>query len=422
MSKYNENQLGYRKTQIGWIPEDWKDTKLNLLGSFKNGINKDKDDFGFGTPILNLQDVFGNNEISSIPDGLVNASKSEIARYSLKKGDVIFVRSSVKPEGVGLTSVIQEDLPDTVYSGFLIRFRPQKGLFEKAYLRYCFYQYGFRKELLRRSTISANTNVNQVALSSLSIPIPLLPEQQKIAEILCSWDKAIDLVGKQMAAKEKLRKGLMQRLLPGNLIGDIAVDELPDGWQTYQIREVLKRERRPVQVEKDQVYQEIGIRSHSKGIFHKEETTGEKLGNKSVYWVIPDRFILNIVFAWEQAVAKTTSAEKGMIASHRFPMYKPKDDLLDLDYLLYFFQTPYGKHLLSLASPGGAGRNKTLGQNRFMKLSITLLSIDEQRTIGSLIKLCDQELDVLKKRENALRRQKQGLMQKLLTGEVKVKV
>lgn len=128
------------------------------------------------------------------------------------------------------------------------------------------------------------------------------------------------------------------------------------------------------------------------------------------------------MFAWEQAISKTTKTELGMIASHRFPMYKPKDGVLDLDYLLYFFQSPYGKHLLGLASPGGAGRNKTLGQETFRKLSIKLPPIEEQRKIGILLNACDREIEILTKYEVALKKQKQGLMQKLLTGDVRVNV
>ncbi|WP_019488072.1 hypothetical protein [Kamptonema formosum] len=65
-------------------------------------------------------------------------------------------------------------------------------------------------------------------------------------------------------------------------------------------------------------YKQIGIRSHGKGIFHKEAVTGRELGNKRVYWVHPNAFVVNIVFAWEQAVALTSSDENGFIASHRF--------------------------------------------------------------------------------------------------------
>ena len=130
---------------------------------------------------------------------------------------------------------------------------------------------------------------------------------------------------------------------------------IPSDWKIVPLRKLLRRVKRPVEVEANKLYREIGIFSHGKGIFHKEERTGASLGNKSVYWIEPNCFVANIVFAWEQAIAKTTDAEEGMIASHRFPMYKPKAGTLDLDFLVSFFKTPQGKYLLGLASVEAVG-------------------------------------------------------------------
>jgi type I restriction enzyme S subunit len=188
-------------------------------------------------------------------------------------------------------------------------------------------------------------------------------------------------------------------------------------WEPAKIRDIVKRVRKPVTVEANKKYREIGIYSHGKGIFHKEERTGASLGNKSVFWVEPDCFVVNIVFAWEQAIAKTTAVEQGMIASHRFPMYKPKDGILDLDYLVYFFKTPRGKYLLGLASPGGAGRNKTLGQEAFLDLSIPLPPYSEQKKIAEILGEWDQAITLTERLIAAKQRRKKGLMQQLLTGK-----
>src|SRR5690349_9638331 len=115
--------------------------------------------------------------------------------------------------------------------------------------------------------------------------------------------------------------------------------DVPAGWKLNSVGSLLKKVRNPVDIEPRRLYREIGIRSHGKGIFYKGERLGETLGSKSVFWIEPDCFIVNIVFAWEQAIAKTTIKEIGMIGSHRFPMYQPIAGELDLDYILYFFKT-----------------------------------------------------------------------------------
>ena len=124
-------------------------------------------------------------------------------------------------------------------------------------------------------------------------------------------------------------------------------------WVKQKVSDLLQKVSKPVAVDPGNVYREIGIRSHGKGIFHKEPIKGKELGNKRVFWVEGDTFVVNIVFAWELAVANTTEAEKGMIASHRFPMYKAYKNKTVVSYIKYFFLTNRGKELLYLASPGG---------------------------------------------------------------------
>ena len=165
--------------------------------------------------------------------------------------------------------------------------------------------------------------------------------------------------------------------------------EFNDEWEEVVLATLFNKVRIPVTVESDKYYRQIGIRSHGKGIFYKDEVLGKELGNKRVFWIEPDVFILNIVFAWERAVAKTTQKEIGMIASHRFPMYKPKEEKLNLDYITYFFKTEKGKNLLELASPGGAGRNKTLGQKEFDNLRFKVPVLKEQEKIANFFTILD---------------------------------
>lgn len=197
------------------------------------------------------------------------------------------------------------------------------------------------------------------------------------------------------------------------------VGVIPNDWQLYRTDNVLKRVRNSVNIIADEEYKQIGIRSHGKGIFYKETVSGKELGNKSVFWIEPNCFVANIVFAWEQAIGKTTKNEIGMIASHRFPMYKPQANKLDLDYLVYLFKSKRGKYLLELASPGGAGRNKTLGQGEFAELEIALPPFKEQQKIANILTTYDEAIikqeELIKEKEQL----KKGLMQKLLNEKIR---
>lgn len=192
---------------------------------------------------------------------------------------------------------------------------------------------------------------------------------------------------------------------------------LPNEWTVLRVGECLQRVEMPVKIQPNQLYTQIGIRSHGKGLFYKEPVTGAALGNKSVFWIEPNCFIVNIVFAWEQAIGKTTQAEVCMIASHRFPMYRPIDNKVDINYLIAFFLTKRGTDVLEGASPGGAGRNKTLGQDRFSKSMVVLPPIEEQQKIAAILTTQDKVIELKEKLLAEKQRQKKYLMQVLLTGK-----
>ena len=191
---------------------------------------------------------------------------------------------------------------------------------------------------------------------------------------------------------------------------------IPVDWDVVFASEILERYSLPVQLENDRSYREIGIRSHGKGIFHKGETTAKDIGNKRVFWLKPNTLVLNIVFAWERAVAIASENEKGFIASHRFPMYEAKDNC-NLSFLLRYFLNPRGNFELQLASPGGAGRNRTLGQEAFQKVRVPLPPLPEQERIATILNTWDEAISKQAELIALKEKRKRGLMQKLLTGE-----
>ena len=192
-------------------------------------------------------------------------------------------------------------------------------------------------------------------------------------------------------------------------------------YSTKNISDIANRVINPVLVEDGVEYTEIGIRSHGRGIFHKKKTTSVDIGNKRVFWIEPNLFIVNIVFAWEQAIAVTSEKEVGKIASHRFPMFKASKEEVSTEYLHRFFLTKRGKHLLGLASPGGAGRNKTLGQKEFEKLKVKLPEVKEQNKVTSFLSTVDKKISLLKQKHEKLVLYKKGIMQQLYSQQLRFK-
>jgi type I restriction enzyme S subunit len=117
-------------------------------------------------------------------------------------------------------------------------------------------------------------------------------------------------------------------------------------------------------------------------VFHKDPILGAELGDKDVFWIEPGTLVFNIVFAWEGAVALASEAERGFIASHRFPTYRIDPEQADPRYVLFYLLSDAGRFLLEDDSPGAAGRNRTLDRNKLLKEWIRLPSLPEQKAIA----------------------------------------
>ena len=212
MQKIFSQQLRFKDDDGKKFPK-WEEKKLGEVGVLKNGIAKGKEFFGTGKKFINLQDVFGKTKLYFNDYGLVEVSDKELEENNLRKGDVLFVRSSVKPEGVGLSCVVMEDLLDTVFSGFIIRCRfSDTSIIDINYSTYCFLESNFRTELLKKSSSSANTNINQDNLANLRFKLPCIKEQQKIAEILSALDAKIELENQKLEHWQQIKKGLLQQM------------------------------------------------------------------------------------------------------------------------------------------------------------------------------------------------------------------
>lgn len=204
-------------------------------------------------------------------------------------------------------------------------------------------------------------------------------------------------------------------------VSQLRFKEFDGEWSKRKLTSFLEKISKPVTVNPEQYYVEIGIRSHGKGIFHKEPILGKALGDKRVFWIVEDALVLNIVFAWEHAVAKTTMNDKGLIASHRFPMYLPRKNQASINFITFLFLTKKGKNYLELASPGGAGRNKTLGQKNFEELVINIPTLPEQIKIANFLTAIDERINQLTRKKELMTQYKQGVMQQIFSQQLRFK-
>jgi hypothetical protein len=140
--------------------------------------------------------------------------------------------------------------------------------------------------------------------------------------------------------------------------------------------------RRPVTIDPDGSYPELGVRSFGKGTFHKPQLPGIEVGTKKLFTVESGDLVFNIVFAWEGAVAVASSGDAGRVGSHRFLTCVPDPDRATADFLRFWFLGDEGMLALGQASPGGAGRNRTLGIKALEAIKVPVPSLEGKRCSG----------------------------------------
>ena len=194
----------------------WDTALIGDFLDFKNGLNKGKEFFGYGTPIVNYTDVYKKRGLKKADiRGKVCLTPDEIHRFDVRKNDVFFTRTSETPDEVGMSSVLLENVENGVFSGFVLRGRPKNDMFVPEYCKYCFSTEAVRNAIITGCTYTTRALTNGKQLSAIELPVPPKPEQEAITEALTDIDTLIVNLEKLIAKKKAIKQGALQELLTG---------------------------------------------------------------------------------------------------------------------------------------------------------------------------------------------------------------
>lgn len=211
-------QLLTGQTRLKGFHAEWGRATFGELFTFKNGLNKAKHFFGFGTPIVNYMDVFSNGKILCTRlTGRVSLSKQELSNFDVRRGDVLFTRTSETPEEVGMASVVGDEPNETVFSGFLLRGRPRSGVLCDEFKAYCFRSSFVRSQIVSKASYTTRALTNGRLLSGVVLPVPPLAEQSAIAAALSDMDAEILGLETRRDKTQALKQAMMQELLTGRI-------------------------------------------------------------------------------------------------------------------------------------------------------------------------------------------------------------
>ena len=390
----------YKQTPIGLIPQDWEVKTLTEIGKVVTGNTPSRKDLTLWNgdfcwvTAKDFKEKYIYDSIEKITErGCKNAR-------ILPKGAVLITCIA----SIGNNAIAAVPLATNQQINSIIVSNDTSN-------EWLYYQLDFFKQNLGLlASKTAVPLVNKSDFEKLQIPLPPLPEQQKIAEILSNWDKAIQEVQLLIKKLEVRNKALAFSLLRGRLVNKNSRKISLSKFLTFTPREIEKPTEN---------YLALGIRSHGKGIFHKPDSDPKAIAMDKLYEVKENDFIVNITFAWEHAVAIISKEDEGGLVSHRFPTYVIDQKTVSVEFFRHIILQPFFKQMLDNISPGGAGRNRVLSKKDLLKLEISVPSLQEQHSIAEILNTAQQELKQYQEKLKALQQQKKGLMQQLLTGKLR---
>ncbi|HHX7303647.1 TPA: restriction endonuclease subunit S [Legionella anisa] len=209
-------QLLSGKKRFFEFNDDWNEYSLQELGTTYNGLSgKSKNDFKQGKPYIPYVNIFNNPRIEVTKLELVTIKSGE-KQNQVKYGDIFFTTSSETPHEVGMSSVLLDDLDETYLNSFCFGFR----LNDFKHLLPSFAQFYLRNESIRKDISSlaqgaTRYNLSPTRLMKIKFNLPSVSEQQKIASILSTADREIEVIKEKLKGLNQEKKALMQQLLTG---------------------------------------------------------------------------------------------------------------------------------------------------------------------------------------------------------------
>jgi type I restriction enzyme S subunit len=257
---------------------------------------------------------------------------------------------------------------------------------------------------------------------NILLPLPPLPEQRKIAEILSSWDKAIELLEQLITAKRKLKQGLMQQLLTGKK----RFKEFESSkWETYHFKEIFKRVTRKNTIGNSNILTISG----NHGLINQRDFFNKRIAADKLdgyYLLKKGEFAYNKSYSngYPLGAIKRLDRYEAGVLSTLYICFKISNPSVNSDFLAHYFEAGIlNQQIYGIAQEGARNHGLlNISVTDFFEILLRLPSLSEQQKIASILSTADTEISTLEKQLAAYKQQKRGLMQQLLTGKKRVKI
>ena len=389
-----EVKAGYKKTEIGIIPEDWEVKKLgkvfNLKQGIQCGIEKQKQELKDG--LVRFIRIIDLTSISELPRYIDDPGSS----HHIKKNDLFMVRyGNPGLLGYGYDGVIANNL---------FSMKP----LSKQNRQYFYFLLSYlNQNILELSSSTTMAALNFTSLEELILFFPPLPEQKAIAEVLSDTDELIQTLQKQIAKKRLIKQGAMQKLLTPK-----------EGWEVKKLGEIFN------------ISTGIYKKSNRFGSYTimdmgSVSTNGKIIFSKKIDSALDILEIGDLIMPKDDIgggniigkVAFIDANNRYVLGDHVFKL-KSNSLIYNSLYFHYFINNDYFNNLIRKKVTGSAQLG--IGKSTVSNCNLTFPRIDEQTRIATILSDMDNEIETLENKLAKYKKLKQGMMQELLTGKTRL--
>ena len=400
---------GYKNSPLGVIPEEWEVKKLGEIGTFFKGKGVPKNKIiNDGYKCLTYGDLYTKYDfIIKNVKSFINQKTSFISQ-KINFGDICFAGSGETSKDIGKCAAFIDD-KNGYAGGDIIILRANENPITLSYILNSEY---IIKQKSKYGQGHSVVHIYPTQLKKIRVALPPISEQQKIAEILTTWDEAIEKQTQLINLLEKRKHGLMQQLLTGKK----RLKGFTEEWETVKL-EKLFTERNEINNDNLPLLSITG----EKGIIYQSDSEKRDIsnGNKSKYKrICPNDIGYNTMRMWQ---GRSALSKFEGIVSPAYTVVSPKNNINVL-FMSMLIKQPRVIYDFWTHSQGLVNDTLNCKFKDFKKVKVIIPIKEEQDSITEILTEANNEINLAKQKLESFRQQKKGLMQVLLTGKKRVKL
>ena len=424
MSKCRQHSNDLIETEIGRIPGNWDLSKLSEIAQvIVSNVDKKFEENEVPVLLCNYLDVYQNEYITSNLEFMRgSASEAEIDKFSLRRGDVLITKDSETAEDIASAAFVTDEIRNLICGYHLAILRPDIERMDSNFFAKTLQHDRVHNQFVTKANGVTRYGLTLSVINNATIPVPPLIEQAEIARILSTWDRAIEQVQRLIEAKQRQKKGLMQGLITGKLrfseFGE-PIEELgniPDGWKSVEFHDCATRSNKKI----DPAMNDFNFRCIE--LEHISQESGKIIGETESKQQTSSKNYFrpgNVLFGkLRPYLHKFAYCDFEGVCSSEIWVLQNKS-ICTSRYLFYLIQMDI---FLSASVQTTGTKMPRSDWNVVRKAKFALPTLREQEQITALLDQVELNIELLERYIMRLNQQKKGLMQKLLTGKIRVKV